>query len=111
MSEMELAEIESLLHDEYQYHDMSKASFLNWLREKFTENIESGICFMPVKLRYCTSCKPGNPTLLFNHGFFPKETDGFNRQKGFMCLAPDLLFDQAYELVTGHKLTPRWFTK
>ena len=84
MCDMDIAELDSLLHEEYKYHDKSKIDFLNWLHEKFAENLDNGLYFMPVKMRYCLSCKPGNPTLLFNQGFFPKEVDGCKGQKGFM---------------------------
>lgn len=84
MCEMELADIENLLHEDYTYHDLNKIEFLKWLDHKFTENFKNEVFFMPAKIRYCMSCKPGNPVLLFNQGFFPKEVDGYSGPKGFM---------------------------
>ena len=84
MCELDITEIASFLHDEYQYHKKSKRDFLIWLQEKFTENFDRGIYYMPVKMKYCLNCKPGNPTLIFNQGFFPTEVDGRKEQKGFM---------------------------
>ena len=81
---MELNEIAPLLDEKGDYNGMSKIEFLEWLSNKFNECQDNNIFYLHVKLRYCSNCKPGNATLVFNHGSFPKDEDGFNLKKGFM---------------------------
>lgn len=50
----------------------------------------------------------------FCHTFAHTQNDFMSKaaiQTLIKSLAPDLPFDQAYEMVTGHKLTPIWHTK
>ncbi|MCG3166434.1 MAG: hypothetical protein POELPBGB_02213 [Bacteroidia bacterium] len=84
MGAMELTDIAILLDEKGDYDGKNKTEFLNWLGEKFNECLNDNIFYLHSKLRYCKNCRPGNATLLFNHGSFPKETNGYNGEKGFM---------------------------
>lgn len=82
--------LESVLHENFTYFDTkSKWETLEYFNRQFAMEIPSELETEDVVLYYCTSCQPGNPALMFHHGYWPILENEENLPKSLMLSFKD----------------------
>jgi hypothetical protein len=64
--------LDSLLNEKFIYFDSkSKRQTLQYFKKQFSMMIPKELYSREVETLYCKGCRPGNPVLLFHHGYWP----------------------------------------
>jgi hypothetical protein len=82
--------LNTVFHEKFTYFDTkSKMETLEYFKKQFAEEIPSELETEEVGMFYCTTCQPGNPALMFHHGYWPILEDEENLTKSLMLSFKD----------------------
>lgn len=77
--------LETLLHEKFTYFDTkTKWQTLEYFKNQFENPIPFEVETEEVGMFFCKSCQPGNPALMFHHGYWPVLEDEENLPKSLM---------------------------